>query len=350
MKADRTAGNVGIAVVIPCYREKAHILDVLARIGREVAAIYIVDDCCPEHTGDVVATECRDDRVRIIRLTANLGVGGAVLAGARRALMDGHRIVVKIDGDGQMDPKLIRRFVRPIEEGAADVTKGNRFYDLDNVRSMPLVRLFGNAALSFLTKLSSGYWSIFDPTNGFIAWDSRILSAVPMEKLASRYFFESDMLFRIGLLRAKVLDIPMVATYGSEVSRLNPGKQLFPFLFGNAHNFLKRIFYNYFLRDFNIGSIEITFGLALCVFGLVYGILHWGINEPATAGTVMVAALPLLTGILLLISFINYDVQQTPREPIANRLPDIGSNSNDGFIAPPIDDFSKVGHVAPIDI
>jgi dolichol-phosphate mannosyltransferase len=323
MKAETTARNVSIAVVIPCYREKAHILDVLARIGPEVAAIYVVDDCCPEHTGDLVATECCDDRVRIVRLETNLGVGGAVLAGARLALTDGHRIVVKVDGDGQMDPALIRRFVRPIEEGAADVTKGNRFYDLDNIRSMPLVRLFGNAALSFLTKLSSGYWSIFDPTNGFVAWDSRILAAVPMEKVASRYFFESDILFRIGLLRAKVLDIPMAATYGSEVSGLNPGKQLLPFLLLNLRNFSKRIAYNYFLRDFNVGSIEITFGLALCVFGFVYGALHWGVNEPATAGTVMIAALPLLTGILRLVSFINYDVQQAPREPIADRSPQI---------------------------
>jgi glycosyltransferase involved in cell wall biosynthesis len=321
LKAEMTAPNVGIAVVIPCYREKAYILDVLARVGPEVAAIYVVDDCCPEHTGDLVATECRDDRVRIIRLSINLGVGGAVLAGARAALTDGHRIVVKIDGDGQMDPVLIRRFVRPIENGAADVTKGNRFYDVDDVRSMPPVRLFGNAALSFLTKLSSGYWSIFDPTNGFIAWDSRILAAIPMEKLASRYFFESDMLFRIGLLRAKVLDIPMAATYGNEVSGLKPGKQLLPFFLGNLRNFFKRIVYNYFLRDFNVGSLEIIFGSAFCVFGFVYGVLHWGITEPATAGTVMVAALPLLTGILLLVSFINYDVQQAPREPIANRLP-----------------------------
>jgi dolichol-phosphate mannosyltransferase len=170
MKADTTARNLTVAVVIPCHCERAHILDVLARIGPEVAAIYVVDDCCPEHTGDLVATECRDDRVRIVRLETNLGVGGAVFAGARLAITEGHHIVVKIDGDGQMDPALIRRFIRPIEEGAADVTKGNRFYDLDNIRSMPLVRLFGNAALSFLTKLSSGYWEIFDPTNGFVAW------------------------------------------------------------------------------------------------------------------------------------------------------------------------------------
>src|SRR5215469_10201271 len=169
LKAETTGRNVSIAVVIPCYRERAHILDVLARIGPEVAAIYVVDDCCPEHTGDLVATECRDDRVRIVRLETNRGVGGAVLAGARLALKAGYRIVVKVDGDGQMDPALIRHLVRPIEEGAADVTKGNRFYDLDNIRSMPLGRLFGNAVLSFLTKLSSGYWSIFDPTNGFVA-------------------------------------------------------------------------------------------------------------------------------------------------------------------------------------
>jgi dolichol-phosphate mannosyltransferase len=212
---------------------------------------------------------------------------------------------------------------------------------------MPPVRLFGNAALSFLTKLSSEYWSIFDPTNGFIAWGSRILAAIPMEKLASRYFFESDMLFRIGLLRAKVRDIPMAATYGSEVSGLNPGKQLLPFLLGNLRNFFKRIVYNYFLRDFNIGSLEITFGSALCVFGVVYGVLHWGVTKPATAGTVMIAALPLLTGILLLVGFINYECSRPRGSRLRTGCPTLIRSSNEKFIASPGYRFHDAPRVNP---
>jgi glycosyltransferase involved in cell wall biosynthesis len=294
---------------------------VLERIGPEVDVIYVVDDRCPEETGRFVEKEARDPRIRVLFHAHNQGVGGAVLTGIAAALKDGIGVVVKIDGDGQMDPTLLPRFVSPIAEGKTDVTKGNRFYDPDNVRSMPAVRLFGNAVLSFLTKLSSGYWDIFDPTNGYVAWDSRLLAILPWDKLDKRYFFESDLLFRVGLLRAKVLDIPMMAIYADEKSNLKIGRVVLPFLWRNLHNFGKRLVYNYFLRDFNVASLEILFGVILILFGSIFGIVHWGIDKPATAGTVMITALPLLTGVILLISFVNFDAQQVPREPISSRLP-----------------------------
>src|SRR5262249_25404382 len=149
-----------IGVVIPCFRVRAHILDVLARIGRSVSAVYVVDDACPEKTGDLVESTVRDPRVRVLRHEANQGVGGAVMTGYREALAQGMDIVVKIDGDGQMDPALLPRFTRPIIEGSADYTKGNRFFDVASMKPMPPIRLIGNAALSFMSKLSSGYWDI----------------------------------------------------------------------------------------------------------------------------------------------------------------------------------------------
>jgi glycosyltransferase involved in cell wall biosynthesis len=281
----------------------------------------VVDDQCPDGTGRLVETEARDPRVRVLFHSANQGVGGAVFTGVAAALKEGVQIVVKIDGDGQMDPALVPLFVRPIAEGEADVTKGNRFYYPDDVRSMPLVRLFGNAMLSFLTKLSSGYWNIFDPTNGYIAWDSRLLANVPWDKIDKRYFFESDLLFRVGLLRAKVVDIPMTAVYADERSNLKIRKEVLPFLVRNLRNFGKRIFYTYFLRDFNVASLEILFGVVLAVFGVFFGVFNWGVDKPATAGTVMIAALPLLTGVVLLVSFVNFDAQLVPREAISSRLP-----------------------------
>jgi dolichol-phosphate mannosyltransferase len=311
-----------VGVVIPCFRVRDRIISVLERIGEEVDAIYVVDDQCPEETGRFVERKARDPRIRIFFHADNQGVGGAVLTGIAAALKDGIGVVVKIDGDGQMDPTLVPLFVRPIAEGEADVTKGNRFYNPDDVRSMPATRLFGNAVLSFITKLSSGYWNIFDPTNGYVAWNSRLLASVPWDKLDKRYFFESDLLFRVGLLRAKVLDIPMRAVYADEQSNLRIGREVLPFLLHNLRNFGKRLFYNYFLRDFNIASLEILFGVILSLFGILYGIAHWGIDKPATAGTVMIAALPLLAGVILLISFINFDAQQVPRETISSRLPE----------------------------
>jgi glycosyltransferase involved in cell wall biosynthesis len=319
-----------IAVIIPCFRVRNHILPLLVDIGDSVETIYVVDDCCPEGSGRLVESETRDPRVRVIFHQANQGVGGAVLSGIEAALQDGMDIVVKIDGDGQMDPALLPLFVRPILAGEADVTKGNRFYDPQGVRNMPFARLIGNAALSFLTKLSTGYWNVFDPTNGYIAADTRLLAVMQRDKLDKGYFFETDFLFRIGLLHAKVMDVPMAAVYGDQKSNLRIHREVVPFFIRNIRNFGKRLFYNYFLRDFNVASLEILFGFALILFGVAYGIAHWGVDKAATAGTVMIAALPLLTGIMLLLSFINFDAQQIPREPISPRLPMNRQRSSSG--------------------
>jgi dolichol-phosphate mannosyltransferase len=175
-------------------------------------------DCCPDGSGSFVESNCRDERVVVLRNAKNQGVGAAVVRGYEAAIEDGIDVIVKIDGDGQMDPSLIPDFVAPITAGEADYTKGNRFFDLERVRGMPKVRLFGNAALSFMTKLSSGYWDIFDPTNGYTAIHRDVARHLPFRKISQRYFFETDMLFRLNTLRAVVVDIPMNAKYGDEVS------------------------------------------------------------------------------------------------------------------------------------
>lgn len=144
-----------IAVVIPTYKALQHILGVIGKIGSDVEKIYVVDDCCPDNSGDFVAANCTDPRVTVIRHAENQGVGGAVMTGYKAAIENGMDILVKIDSDGQMDPDLIMDFVVPIVNGEADYTKGNRFFDLEKVRSMPKVRLFGNAVLSLMCKPGS---------------------------------------------------------------------------------------------------------------------------------------------------------------------------------------------------
>lgn len=308
-----------IAVVIPCYRVKKHILNVISAIGPEVTKIYVVDDKCPEESGMFVVDNCQDPRVTVSFNAVNLGVGGAVMAGYQAALKDGMHIVIKIDGDEQMDPALIPRFVQPIKDGRADYTKGNRFFNLDNVRSMPALRLFGNAVLSFLNKLSSGYWDIFDPTNGYTAIHTEVLRELPFDKISQRYFFESDMLFRLNLLKAVVVDVPMDAKYGDEVSNLKVSKIVTEFLGKHARNFYKRIFYNYYLRDLSLASIELPLGLLLFIFGTSFGLVQWwhaAANELATpAGTVMLSALPTLMGLQLILAFLAYDIGSVPRTP-----------------------------------
>ena len=287
-----------IAVIIPCYKVKAHILEVLQRIGPEVRRVYVVDDCCPEGSGDLVEQECTDSRVRVVRHQINQGVGGAVMTGYRVALDDGMDIMVKIDGDGQMAPELLPDFVAPILAGEADYTKGNRFFDLEQVSQMPTVRLLGNAVLSFFNKISSGYWNLFDPTNGYTAIHRDVAACLPFGRISRRYFFESDMLFRLNTLRAVVVDIPMHASYGDEVSNLRISKVVGEFFFKHVRNTFKRIFYNYYLRDLSLASLQLPMGMLLLIFGVLFGLYKWNeassLGVTATPGTVMLSALPVL--------------------------------------------------------
>jgi len=317
--SDPTDALQGIAVVIPTYKACDHIMGVIDAIGPEVTRVYVVDDCCPDGSGDFVAANCRDDRVSVIKHSENQGVGGAVMTGYQAAIADGMSVLVKIDSDGQMDPALIMDFVLPIVNGEADYTKGNRFFDLEKVRSMPKIRLFGNAVLSLMSKLSSGYWNLFDPTNGYTAIHADVARRLPFNKISTRYFFETDMLFRLNTLRAVVVDVPMDAKYGDEVSNLKITKIVGEFFVKHIRNFTKRIFYNYYLRDMSLASIELPVGVLLLGFGLIYGGYQWihsaetGVSTPA--GTVMLAALPILTGVQLLLGFIGYDVSSVPNRP-----------------------------------
>lgn len=313
-----------IAAVIPSYKVTQHILGVIAQMGPEVNRIYVVDDCCPVGSGDLVQVSCNDPRVVVLRHTENQGVGGAVLTGYQQAISDGFDIIVKVDGDGQMDPGLIPSFIAPILAGEADYTKGNRFFDLERITQMPKLRLFGNAGLSFLTKLSSGYWDLFDPTNGYTAIHRDVARHLPMDRISRRYFFETDILFRLNTLRAVVLDIPMHAKYADEVSNLKVSKVLSEFLFKNMRNFAKRIFYNYYLRNVSLASLELPAGLVLLTFGVIYGLRHWwtsiGSGEIATSGTVMLAAMPVLVGVQLLLAFFGQDIASMPRIAVHPRL------------------------------
>lgn len=314
-----TEPRTKIAVLIPSYRVTPHVLGVISAIGPEVERIYVIDDCCPDGSGAHVEKNCADPRVKVLRNPENQGVGGAVMTGYKAAIEDDMDVIVKIDGDGQMDPALIMSFVNPILNGEADYTKGNRFFDLEEIRAMPKVRLFGNAILSFMTKFSSGYWDLFDPTNGYTAIHGEVARHLPFTKISRRYFFETDMLFRLNTLRAVVVDIPMHAKYGDEVSNLKISQVVGEFFFKHVRNFSKRIFYNYYLRDMSLASIELPVGLFMLVCGLIFGASHW-VNSiysglPTPAGTVMLAALPVILGIQLILAFLGQDIASVPRRP-----------------------------------
>jgi len=309
-----------VAVVIPCFRVRAHALGVIESIDASVARIYVIDDSCPEGTGEYVRAQCTDQRVTVLFNPRNLGVGGAVMRGYEAALSDGMDVIVKVDGDGQMDPRLIPKFVAPIAAGEADYAKGNRFFNLEHIRSMPGIRIFGNTVLSFMTKLSSGYWDIFDPTNGFTAIHREVAGQLPLEKISQRYFFETDMLFRLNTLRAVVVDVPMDARYGSDISNLRIPSIVGEFLVRHLGNLAKRIFYNYYLRGMSIASFELPLGILMLLGGLLYGSLHWarsaqaGVTTPP--GTVMISAILIIVGVQFILAFINYDIANVPQRTL----------------------------------
>jgi dolichol-phosphate mannosyltransferase len=303
-----------ITVVIPAYRVKAHLLGVIASIGPEVQKIIVIDDACPEKSGEYVIGNVTDQRVEVLFHPANLGVGGAVKTGYKRALEFNSDVTVKIDGDGQMDTSKISELVEPILSKLAEYSKGNRFFDVEAVRAMPKIRIFGNLGLSFLTKLSSGYWKIFDPSNGFTAISLEKLRSIPLDKVDNGYFFESDMLFRLNLLEANVVDVPMPAIYDNEKSNLKIRRVVFEFPLKHFRNLVKRIAYTYYLRDFNLASIELPLGIFLSGFGFILGVFTWtnGImtSTPTQTGTLILIAMSILAGLQLVLAFLSYDTNK----------------------------------------
>lgn len=307
-----------VAVIIPCYRVARQLPAVLAGLPADVAHVLVVDDCCPEGSGDIAAgLATADPRIEVLRHPVNRGVGAAMVTGFRRALSLDCDAVVKMDGDGQMDAAQLPRLLAPLAEGRADVAKGNRFRDFKALRAMPRLRLIGNSALSFLVKAASGLWGVMDPTNGFLALHRRALEAIEFDALAERYFFECDLLIRLGTAGIAVADVAMPARYGDETSSLRIGRVLLTFPPLLARGFLRRLALGYFVHDFTIASLYLLAGVPLMVFGAVMGGLEWADSVrtgiPRTAGTVMLAGLPLILGFQLVLQAIAYDVANAPR-------------------------------------
>ena len=313
-----------IAAIIPCYKVHEHVVAVVQAALAHVSHVFVVDDCCPQGSGDLVRERFPSARVTVISHAENRGVGGATKTGYRAALAGGYEILVKIDGDGQMDCGFIPALVHPVLSGQADYTKGNRFYRREYLAAMPLLRLVGNSALSLMAKASSGYWNVMDPTNGYTAIHAIAAREVELEKLDDRYFFESDLLFRLNLARAVVQDVAMQARYGSEKSNLQIAPALLEFSWKHARNFCKRFFYNYVIRDVSAGTLQAVSGLLLFVFGVAFGSWSWlqsaAMDRDTPVGTVMLATLPIILGFQLLLAALSFDIASVPSRPIQEIL------------------------------
>lgn len=308
--------QITIAVVIPCYRESQTINTVIENIPGIVGKIIVVDDRCPENTGKI-AEKIDDERVVVLFHDKNQGVGAAMKSGYLKALELQCDIMVKIDGDDQMDASLLDRLIALIVDGEADYTKGNRFYDFLELKKMPKVRLIGNSILSFVTKFVSGYWNILDPTNGYTAISRETLEKIDLNKVADCFFFENDMLINLNIASCIVKDVPMPSHYPPEVkSSLRVTRTIRDFPFKFLKGLFRRIYYKYFIYDFNMVSVYLIFGVPLFFFGFCLGIYHWTdsilTGEPRTAGTIMLVALPIILGFQMLLQAVNIDIANVP--------------------------------------
>jgi glycosyltransferase involved in cell wall biosynthesis len=308
-----------ITVVIPCYNVAKHIKDVVCNIPDSISYIIAVNDCSKDDTESILLKLANENKKIIyIRHEVNQGVGGAMITGYKRSMELNADITIKMDGDGQMDAAYIPALVKPLVDDKADFTKGNRFRELKALQAMPITRRIGNLGLSFIIKAASGYWNVFDPTNGFTAIKNETLKGMNFNKIHKRYYFETSMLIELYYANAVVNDIPMKARYGDEVSGLSRTKTLFQFPPKLFIAFIRRIILKYFLFDFNIASIYTIFGLPLFLFGLYYGITNFlkysRTHIGAPTGTVVIPTLLIILGFQLLLSAVSYDITNYPKK------------------------------------
>lgn len=308
--------NAIIHVVVPAYNEEGFIGTVIKTMPDLVDGITVVDDCSADRTAEV-ARSCGDPRVTVVRTPKNLGVGGATVLGYRQALAANADVVVKMDGDGQMNPRYLTQILDAILEHGAAYAKGNRFLEGEVINRMPKGRIVGNIILTFLTKLASGYWNVFDPQNGFVAVRTTALKALPLEKLHKRFFFENDMLIRLNIRNLRVIDVPMPAIYGDEHSNLSIPSVMSTFPALLVKGFFVRVMEKYVIRDVSPIALFLFLGLAGLAFGIIFGGFLWirvlmtGVATPT--GSITLALLAMVLGFQLVLQAIVLDIQATPR-------------------------------------
>ena len=230
--------NKKIAVVIPCYKVSKFINKVISKLPKFIDNIYVIDDACPDKSVKKIYSESK--KIKKIYRKKNGGVGAAVKDGYKLSLKDKNDITVRIDGDDQMDPKLIFKFIEPIINKKADFTKGNRFANFEFLKEMPFLRILGNILFSLIGMILINNYKVFDFQNGYTSINNKSLKRVLKKKLDDEFFFENSLIYNLSKLKIKILDINMKANYGKEKSNLNIFSTGFAILYKYLLLFLKK--------------------------------------------------------------------------------------------------------------
>ena len=301
-----------VAVVVPAFDEEGLIATTLAGIPEFVDRVFVVDDASRDGTAAAAATTA-DDRVQVITHEKNQGVGAAILTGYRRALEDEIDVACVMAGDNQMDPDDLEAIAGPVARGEVEYAKANRLFTGRAWELIPRNRYLGNAVLSLLTKIASGYWHVADSQSGYTAVSRRTLELLDLDRIYPRYGFPNDMLVHLNVISARVRDVPSRPVYGvGETSGIRLGKVIPAISWLLTKAFFWRMREKYVIRDFHPLVFFYFFGLLFSLLGLVLGvtvtILRISGNE-LSVGTVVLVALLLIAGLLFTLFAMLFDME-----------------------------------------
>lgn len=282
-------------------------------IPEYVDTVVAVNDCSPDNTKTVLKEIVKvNPKLVVIQHDVNQGVGGAMITGFKACIEKNIDIIVKVDGDGQMDMSFMPQLIDAVIDSKYDYSKGDRVRNRKMLEKMPAVRRFGNLGLTFLIRIASGYWKISDPTNGYLCITLPTLKKLDLSRLSKRFFFESSLITELYFTGAKIKDVQMPSIYGDEKSNLSVWKALFSFPAKLMKAHLRRLRMQYFIDDFNISSVYLAIGFPMFLFGLVFGLVKWihyakiGISAPT--GTIIISLITIIMGFQLILSFIQNDM------------------------------------------
>ena len=303
-----------IGIVVPAYNEETQIERTLRTMPDWVDRIIVVDDASPDRTASVVQQAAAGDRrILLIRHQTNRGVGGSISSGYVWCRENDIDIAVVMAGDGQMDPADLPALLDPVVEDRTDYTKGNRLVTGEAWKRIPHARYLGNSALTFLTKIASGYWHVTDSQTGYTALNKRALHLLPLEDIYPRYGMPNDFLVTLNIYSMRVMDVPVNPVYGiGEKSGIKYRHAVFYLSLLLLRLFCRRMVQKYIIRDFHPLIFFYTFGTALLIPGLVFGLdlLFTRIfAKPVAATSALFAVFMLVSGLQLLLFGMLFDME-----------------------------------------
>jgi glycosyltransferase involved in cell wall biosynthesis len=272
-----------IAVVVPCYNEQTQIGAVLTTMPDFVDCVIVVDDASPDATSEIVRQHIEGEKpagkTKLIRLEQNAGVGAAIVAGYKEAIHLRMEVVAVMAGDGQMDAKQLRMIAHPVARGDADYAKANRLYFRRAWGVIPHHRYLGNAFLSMLTKIASGYWHVADSQTGFTAIALEALETIDLDGVYKRYGYPNDMLVRLNVYDFRVMDVPVRPIYNvGEKSKMQVWKVIPRASWLIFKRFLWRLWVKYVIHDFHPLVLFYLMGMLLTLVSgglFVRMMIHW---------------------------------------------------------------------------